>query len=70
MPTNPFDDDQASYYVLINAEDQHSLWPTTVDVPAGWSVVHGPRTRNECLEYVEVNWTDMRPRHLKVATPQ
>lgn len=52
MATNPFEDDDARYFVLVNAENQHSLWPAFAEVPAGWTVVHGedsreaaPRTR-------------------------
>ncbi|GAA3768042.1 MbtH family protein [Streptomyces phyllanthi] len=58
---NPFDDENGSYLVLANAERQHSLWPADIDVPAGWSTVFGVGTRTACLEYVEENWTDMRP---------
>ena len=65
MSTNPFDDDNGTFYVLVNDEDQHSLWPTFVDVPAGWRVVFGESTRADCLAYVEQNWTDMRPRSLR-----
>jgi MbtH protein len=36
MSTNPFDDDNGSFFVMVNDEDQYSLWPTFVDVPAGW----------------------------------
>jgi len=67
MSTNPFDDDNGAFYVLINDEDQHSLWPTFVDVPAGWRVVFDESTRADCLAYVEENWTDMRPRSLREA---
>ena len=49
MSTNPFDDDSGSFFVLVNDEDQHSLWPTFVDVPAGWRVVFGETTRADCL---------------------
>jgi uncharacterized protein YbdZ (MbtH family) len=44
--------------------DRHSLWPVFADVPAGWTVVHGPVGCQECLDYVEASWTDMRPRSL------
>lgn len=64
MSTNPFDDESGTFYVLINDEDQHSLWPTFVSVPAGWTVVHGAQTRQSCLDYVEAHWTDMRPKSL------
>jgi MbtH protein len=62
--TNPFEDADGTFRVLVNHENQHSLWPGFAEVPAGWTVVHGPDTRQACLEYVEVNWTDMRPKSL------
>jgi uncharacterized protein YbdZ (MbtH family) len=62
---NPFDDDDGSYVVLVNDEEQHSLWPVFADVPAGWRVVFGEAARAECLEYVEQNWTDIRPKSLR-----
>ena len=39
--TNPFDDENGRFYVLVNDENQHSLWPTFADVPAGWTKVFG-----------------------------
>jgi MbtH protein len=65
--TNPFDDEAAQFYVLVNAEGQHSLWPEFAAVPAGWIVAAGPDTRQSCLGYVEENWTDMRPKSLATA---
>jgi MbtH protein len=67
VSTNPFDDDDGTFYVLANDEEQFSLWPTFVDVPAGWRVVCGADTRANCLAYVEENWTDMRPKSLREA---
>ena len=62
--TNPFDDENGEFIVLVNDEGQYSLWPTFRDVPDGWSAV-GPRgARALCLEYIESNWRDMRPRSL------
>ena len=61
---NPFDDENGSFYVLVNDENQHSLWPTFAEVPAGWTVVHGEDSRQECLSYVDEHWTDMRPASL------
>lgn len=58
---NPFEDDDGQYYVLVNDEGQHSLWPSFIDVPAGWMVRHGPDIRQACLDYVTEHWTDMRP---------
>jgi MbtH protein len=66
MSTNPFDDESGTFYALVNAEGQYSLWPTFVDVPAGWTVAHGPADRAACLEFVETTWTDLRPRSLVV----
>ncbi|MFI0418746.1 MbtH family protein [Spongiactinospora sp. 9N601] len=62
--SNPFDDDQGTFLVLWNNEGQYSLWPHFADVPAGWDTVHGPASRQQCLDYVETQWTDMRPRSL------
>ncbi|MEU0283829.1 MbtH family protein [Streptomyces sp. NPDC088147] len=61
---NPFDNDNGSFYVLVNHENQHSLWPTFANVPDGWTVVFGEDGRQACLDYVEKNWTDMRPASL------
>jgi MbtH protein len=62
--TNPFDNEDGKFFVLVNDEGQHSLWPTFADVPAGWQVVFGEDSKPACLEYVEQNWTDMRPKSL------
>jgi MbtH protein len=62
--TNPFDDEDGEYLVLINNEGQYSLWPTFRAVPAGWTAV-GPRgARKTCLDFIDENWTDMRPKSL------
>lgn len=62
---NPFDDPDAAFLVLVNEEDQYSLWPAFIPVPAGWVVRHGPDERQECLAYIDANWTDMRPRRVR-----
>lgn len=61
---NPFDDEDGEFVVLVNHENQHSLWPTFAEVPAGWNRVHGPETRQSCLDYIDEQWTDMRPKSL------
>ncbi|TLQ42862.1 MbtH family protein [Streptomyces marianii] len=63
--SNPFEKTDRSYDVLVNEEGQHSLWPTGTAVPDGWTAVLTDRAREECLAYVEANWTDMRPRSLR-----
>jgi MbtH protein len=64
VATNPFEDEDANYFVLINDEGQHSLWPVFVDVPDGWEVIFGEDGRQACLDFIEKNWTDMRPNSL------
>lgn len=58
--TNPFEDSDRRYLVLVNDERQHSLWPSDLEAPAGWAVAH-EAARDECLAYIETHWTDMRP---------
>ncbi|GAA4525483.1 MbtH family protein [Amycolatopsis samaneae] len=62
--TNPFEDENGRFLVLVNDEGQHSLWPSFAEVPAGWTKVFGEESRQACLDYVETRWTDMRPRSL------
>ncbi|MBF4636247.1 MbtH family protein [Agreia pratensis] len=71
MSTNPFDDETGKFFVLVNTEEQHSLWPTFAPVPQGWTIVHGGENgddRTACLAYVNAHWTDLRPRSLRDAT--
>jgi uncharacterized protein YbdZ (MbtH family) len=65
VSSNPFDDENGTFHVLVNDEEQHSLWPTFKEVPAGWRVVFGPAGRQECLDHVDANWTDLRPKSLR-----
>src|SRR5882757_3582661 len=62
--TNPFDDPDADYLVLVNDEGQHSLWPAFIAVPEGWQTVFGSAGRQDCLDHIEKSWTDMRPKSL------
>nr|AGZ15453.1 MbtH-like protein [Streptomyces sp. MK498-98F14] len=62
MSTNPFDDEDGRFRVVVNDEEQHSLWPVFAEVPEGRRVVFGEATRAECPEYVARNRTDLRPR--------
>ncbi|KAA5830638.1 MbtH family protein [Saccharopolyspora hirsuta] len=64
MSTNPFEDPEGTYLVLVNDEGQHSLWPAFAEVPAGWEVVLRDADRQAALDYVNEHWTDMRPRSL------
>ncbi len=67
MSINPFDDEDASFLVLINHEEQYSLWPEFAAVPDGWTVVLGPSGRTEALAFIDRVWTDLRPRSLREA---
>ena len=62
--TNPFENENDEYLVLVNHEEQYSLWPAFREVPAGWKTVGPNGKRKECLDWIEANWTDMRPKSL------
>ncbi|HEX8693690.1 MAG TPA: MbtH family protein [Longimicrobium sp.] len=64
MPTEA-NEDTRTYIVLVNHEEQYSLWLADRQVPPGWKAVGGPGSRAECLEYVKEVWTDMRPLSLR-----
>ena len=68
--TNPFEDENAEYLVLINDEQQYSLWPAFRDIPAGWRATGPKGKRRECLDWIDKNWTDMRPKSLRDAMEQ
>ncbi|WP_310620086.1 MbtH family protein [Flexibacterium corallicola] len=55
------DEDEFEYIVLINDEEQHSLWPSFKEIPLGWKQVGPTGTKAECLEYVEEAWPDITP---------
>ncbi|MFG2126905.1 MbtH family protein [Streptomyces sp. NPDC048751] len=67
MATNPFEDENGVYLVLINDEGQHSVWPSFAALPKGWTVVLNEASRQECIDYVNEHWTDMRPLSLRPA---
>ena len=66
--TNPFEDENGDYKILVNDEGQHSLWPSFRDVPSGWSTIGPTGKRKDCLAWIDANWTDMRPKSLVDAT--
>ena len=67
MSTSDSTEDKTVYKVVVNHEEQYSIWPADRDVPAGWTET-GPRgTKDVCLAHVESVWTDMRPRSLREA---
>ena len=60
-------EDRRHYTVLVNAEEQYSIWLADGAVPAGWRTVGKVGTKQECLDYVRAVWTDMRPLSLRKA---
>jgi MbtH protein len=58
-------DDEGTYQVLVNDEEQYSLWPADKEVPAGWRAAGMRGSREECAAHVDTVWTDMRPRSLR-----
>jgi len=65
MSDEPADDTE--YVVVINDEEQYSIWPAARPLPAGWydAGVRGPK--QVCLDHIEEVWTDMRPKSLRLA---
>ena len=61
-------DDDVLYNVVVNHEEQFSIWPADKPVPAGWDVVGATGSKADCLAYIERVWTDMRPRSLREST--
>jgi MbtH protein len=53
------------YKALINDEGQHSIWPEMKPVPLGWKEVGPIGPKAEVLEWIQENWTDMRPASLR-----
>lgn len=66
MTTSCFDREDEIFIVLTNHEDQYSIWPHWKAIPGGWNAVDGVKgDKKYVLDYVEANWTDMRPRSLR-----
>jgi MbtH protein len=61
-----WDSELTTFTVVVNHEDQYSIWPTYLELPKGWSEVGKTGTKAECLQHVEQVWTDMRPRSLRL----
>lgn len=55
------------YFVVVNHEEQYSIWPEYRELPLGWSAVGAARSKKDCLAYIEEVWTDMRPLSLRKA---
>ncbi|MGG6293702.1 MbtH family protein [Leptolyngbya sp. AN02str] len=58
-------DDVMLYQVVVNHEEQYSIWFSDRPLPFGWQTVGKSGTKQECLDYIETVWTDMRPLSLR-----
>jgi MbtH protein len=63
MPTE--EEDKTIYDVVVNEEEQYSIWPIERELPKGWRKTDHSGTKAECGEYVKKVWTDMRPLSLR-----
>ena len=61
------EDDKTIYTVVINHEEQYSIWPAHRDAPLGWREVGKTGQKSECLAFIDEVWTDMRPLSLRKA---
>jgi MbtH protein len=53
------------YKVVVNHEEQYSIWPADREIPLGWNDAGKSGTKAECLAYIQEVWTDMRPLSLR-----
>jgi MbtH protein len=64
-------EDNTIYKVVVNHEEQYSIWPADRTNPLGWTDVGKSGPKQECLKHIEEVWTDMRPlslrRHMEAA---
>lgn len=58
-------DDDTIYKVVVNHEEQYSIWPANRESPLGWKEVGPTGSKAECLTYISKVWTDMRPLSLR-----
>jgi len=58
-------EDNVIYRVVMNHEEQYSLWPVDRDLPAGWREAGKRGSKAECLAYINEVWTDLRPLSLR-----
>jgi MbtH protein len=61
------DDEETTYQVVINDEEQYSVWPVDRPLPPGWRWEGTVGLMRDCVAHVDEVWTDMRPLSLRVA---
>ncbi len=59
------DEDTRTYAVVVNDEEQYSIWPADRELPGGWHHEGLTGTRDQCLAHIDQVWTDMRPLSLR-----
>jgi MbtH protein len=59
------EEDRTIYQVVVNHEEQYSIWPADRELPLGWQPAGKTGSKTECLAYIKEVWTDMRPRSLR-----
>jgi MbtH protein len=59
------DNDGRTYVVVVNHEEQYSIWPKGRQIPSGWRDVGTEGDKPHCLAYIDEVWTDMRPLSLR-----
>ncbi|KSW23742.1 MbtH family protein [Cellulomonas sp. B6] len=69
MSTNPFDDEDGTFHVLVNDAGQYSLWPDFAAVPAGWRQELTSVPHAQAVAHVEERWTSLAPRGLAAPGP-
>jgi MbtH protein len=65
-----FDNEDMTFKVVVNHEEQYSIWPDYRKLPDGWRAVGKTGNKKECLEYINTVWTDMRPLSLRNASKE
>jgi len=65
MSASCFDREDGVFRVLVNHEEQYSLWPEWKTIPGGWSDIGVQGDKKTCLDHIEKVWTDMRPLSLR-----
>ncbi|NHZ83273.1 MbtH family NRPS accessory protein [Massilia sp. CCM 8695] len=60
-----WDSEDTVFHVVVNGEEQYSIWPTHKEIPAGWTTAGFSGKKADCLAHINATWTDMRPLSLR-----
>ena len=61
------DNPDTEFHVVINDQQQYSIWPAYRPLPAGWNMAGVSGNKAQCLEHINQVWTDQRPKRLRDA---